>query len=207
VRPDSPIRTGRDLVDAMKKNPAALSFGMGAARGGTYHLAMGVLLHAAGVDMKPVRMAFFTGGGQITQLLGGHVDVAVGGLASAAPHAESGKLRIVAVSAPQRIGGTLASVPTWEEMGLKGSYASRRSIIAPKGITPEQIAYWENVLRRVAESDEFRKAAERSQWDVTFKGAAAARQSMQAEYGQLKGLMAYLGLIKSADAPVQQANR
>ena len=96
VRADSPIRTGRDLVEAIKKNPAALSFAMGAARGGTYHLALGVPLHAAGVDMKPVRMAFFTGGGQITQLLGGHVNVAVGGLASAAPHAESGKLRIVA---------------------------------------------------------------------------------------------------------------
>lgn len=207
VRADSPIRTGRDLIEALKKNPAALSFGMGAARGGTYHLAMGVPLHAAGVDMKPVRMVFFTGGGQITQLLGGHVDVAVGGLASAAPHAEAGKLRIVAVSAPKRINGALASVPTWEEMGLKGTYGSRRSIFAPKGVTAEQVAYWEGVLRRVAESDEFRKAAERNQWDVTFRGAADTRELMQAEYGQLKGLMAYLGLIKSADAPMQQANR
>ena len=207
VRADSPIRTGRDLVEAIKKNPAALSFAMGAARGGTYHLALGVPLHAAGVDMKPVRMAFFTGGGQITQLLGGHVDVAVGGLASAAPHAESGKLRIVAVSAPKRIGGALASVPTWEEMGLKGTYGSHRSIFAPKGVTPEQIAYWEGVLRRVAESEEFRKAAEKNQWDVTFKGSAETRQLMQAEYGQLKGLMAYLGLIKSTDTAMHQANR
>ncbi len=206
VRADSPIKTGRDLVEALKKNPAALSFAMGAARGGTYHLAMGVAMHGAGVDMKPVRMAFFTGGGQITQLLGGHVDVAVGGLASAAPHAESGKLRIVAVSAPQRIGGALASVPTWEEMGLKGTYGSRRSIFAPKGVTAEQVAYWEGVLRRVAESEEFRKAAEKNQWDVTFKGSAETRQLMQSEYGQLKGLMAYLGLIKT-DVSVHQANR
>lgn len=206
VRADSPIRTGRDLVDALRKNPAALAFAMGAARGGTYHLAMGVPMHGAGVEMKPVRMAFFTGGGQITQLMGGHVDVAVGGLASAAPHAESGKLRIVAVSSPKRVGGALASIPTWDEMGLKGTYGSRRSIFAPKGVTAEQVAYWEGVLRRVAESEEFRKAAERNQWDVTFKGSAETVQLMQSEYAQLKGLMAYLGLIKT-DTPVQQANR
>ncbi|MGZ8156573.1 MAG: tripartite tricarboxylate transporter substrate binding protein, partial [Burkholderiales bacterium] len=200
VHPDSPIKTGRDLVEALKKNPASLSFAMGAARGGTYHLATGLPLQGAGVDIKPIRMAFFSGGKQVTQVLGNHADVAVGGLASAAPHAEGGKLRIVAVSAPQRLTGALANVPTWEELGFKaGTYGSRRSIFAPKGITAEQVAYWENVLRRVVESDEFRKIAERNYWDATFKDAAETGRLLQAEYGRLKGVMAYLGLVKSAD--------
>jgi putative tricarboxylic transport membrane protein len=196
VRVDSPIKSGRDLVEALRKNPGSLSFAMGAARGGTYHLATGLPLQSAGVDMKPVRMAFFSGGAQVTQVLGGHVDVAVGGMVSAVPHVESGKLRVIAVSSPKRIGGVLASVPTWEELGFKGTYGSRRSIFGPKGITSEQVAYWEGVLRRVVESEEFRKSAEKNQWDATFRGSAETREFMEAEYAQLKSVMTFLGLVK-----------
>jgi putative tricarboxylic transport membrane protein len=141
-------------------------------------------------------MAFFSGGAQVTQVLGGHVDVAVGGMVSAVPHVESGKLRVIAVSSPKRIGGVLASVPTWEELGFKGTYGSRRSIFGPKGITSEQVAYWEGVLRRVVESEEFRKSAEKNQWDATFRGSAETREFMEAEYAQLKSVMTFLGLVK-----------
>lgn len=115
---------------------------------------------------------------------------------SAVPHTECGKLRVIAVSSPKRIGGVLASVPTWEELGFKGTYGSRRSIFGPKGITSEQIAYWEGVLRRVVESEEFRRSAEKNQWDATFRGSAETREFMEAEYAQLKSVMTYLGLTK-----------
>ncbi len=195
VRADSPIKTGRDLIEVLKKDAASLSFGMGGTRGGTYHIAAGLPFQSAGVDIKPIKMAFFAGQ-HATQLLGGHVDVAVGGLANVIPHVESGKLRLIAVSTSKRLEGVLASVPTWEELGFQGTYGSRRSIFAPKGITAEQVAYWEGVLRKVVESEDFRRTAEKYQWDVTFKGAAETRKFMEQEYVQLKRVMTYLELAK-----------
>jgi putative tricarboxylic transport membrane protein len=71
-----------------------------------------------------------------------------------------------------------------------------RAILAPKGITPAQIAYWEQVMYQIAASDEFRKSAERVQGEAVFKNAAETRRHMAAEYAQAKSVMTYLGLIK-----------
>ncbi len=71
-----------------------------------------------------------------------------------------------------------------------------RAILAPKGITPVQVAYWEEVMRKVAASDEFRRSAERNQGVAVYKNAADTRKHMEAEYQQAKSVMTYLGLIK-----------
>ena len=69
-------------------------------------------------------------------------------------------------------------------------------MIAPKDITAAQIIYWEGVLRRVTESEEFRRIAERNQWDVAFRDAAQTRKFMEADYAQMKRVMTYLGVVK-----------
>jgi putative tricarboxylic transport membrane protein len=193
VRTDSPLKTGRDFVEALKKSPDSLSIGLAST---TYRMALGFPLQAAGIEIKPVKMVVSTGGAAIIQTLGGHVDVSVGPVTTAIPHVASGKLRVIAMSSPKRMGGALASAPTWEELGFRGKMGSWRGMIAPRDITSAQVAFWENVLRRVVESEEFRKSAERNQWDATFKGAAETRSFMEAEYKELKSVMTYLGLAK-----------
>jgi len=68
--------------------------------------------------------------------------------------------------------------------------------IAPKGITPAQIAYWEEVMRKVATSEEFRASAERAQGEALYRNAADTRKHMEAEYEQARSVMAYLGFFK-----------
>jgi tripartite-type tricarboxylate transporter receptor subunit TctC len=63
-------------------------------------------------------------------------------------------------------------------------------------MTSAQIAFWENVFRKVVESEEFRKLAEKNQWDANFKSAAETRKFMDSEYGELKEVMTFLGLAK-----------
>lgn len=69
-------------------------------------------------------------------------------------------------------------------------------MIAPRDLTPAQVAYWEDVLRKVIHGEAFKKAAEKNQWDVDFKGAADRRKHMDEEYAQAKNIMTYLGPIK-----------
>lgn len=197
VRAESPIKTGKDLVEVLKKNPAALSIAISSAAGGTHHITVGLPLQSGGVDIAKVKLVSFNATSDaVTALLGGHVDVMSGGTVQIAPHVESGKLRVIAVTSSKRMTGALASGPTWPELGYKGVFENWRGVIGTKGMTPEQTAYWEGVLRGVVQSDEFRKYAERNQWDDTFKGSAEMRSFLDNQYGELKGVMSFLGLAK-----------
>ena len=197
VRAESPIKTGKDLVETLKKNPAALSIALSSAAGGTHHITVGLPLQSGGVDITKVKLVSFNSTSDaVTALLGGHVDVMSGGTVQISPHVESGKLRVIAVTSSKRMTGALASAPTWPELGYKGVFENWRGVIGTKGMTAEQTAYWEGVLRSVVQSDEFRKYAERNQWDDTFKGAAEMRTFLDGQYGELKSVMAFLGLAK-----------
>jgi tripartite-type tricarboxylate transporter receptor subunit TctC len=90
----------------------------------------------------------------------------------------------------------LSNVPTWAEMGEKGTFENWRGVIGAGGITKAQTAYWEGVLRKVAESDEFQKFAAKNQWVVDFRGAAETKAFMKEASGDLKAIMDALGFAK-----------
>ncbi len=193
VRADHPLKTGTDLVDAVRKQPDSIVFGVGNT---SHRIAIGMVLQSAKVDIKKVKMVVLKQGTQAINAMGGHIDIALSPLAQLLPHIESGKLRVLAVSAPKRKPGVLANVPTWPELGHKdGTYETWRSVLAPKDITPQQTAYWEDVMRKVVQSEDFRRAAEKFQWDVDFKGAAETRKHMEEEYARTKSVMSFIGLI------------
>jgi putative tricarboxylic transport membrane protein len=197
VRADSPIKSGKDLIDTLRKNPDAVSIAISSALGGTHHITVGLPLVSAGVDTSKIKLVAFNSSGEaVTALLGGHVDVVSAGTGNVSPHAESGKLRVLAVTSPRRMTGAFANVPTWPEQGYKGVFENWRGIMAARGITAEQTAYWEGVLKRVTSSDEFRDYARKNQWDANFKGPAESRKFMEEQYNELKAVMTHLGLAK-----------
>ena len=76
VRNESPIKTGRELLDRLKKDPTSLSLSFSSVAGGANHIAAGLAFKAAGIDVKKVRAVVFDSAGKaITAALGGHVDV------------------------------------------------------------------------------------------------------------------------------------
>jgi len=113
VRADSPIKSGRDLVDMLRKNPQAASFGISTSLGGANHTTLLTCLRAGGVDIRKLRAAVFPGGAATTTaVLGGHVDVVNTGLGNMIGYMREGKLRVLAISSPKRMWGDFANVPT-----------------------------------------------------------------------------------------------
>lgn len=197
VRPDSPIRTGRDLIEALARNPESLSLALSSALGGTHHISFGLPLQGSKVDSRRLKfVAFNSSGAAVTALLGGHVDVASASTGNIAPHVEAGKLRAIAVTSAKRIGGPLAVAPTWQELGMKGTWDNWRGVMAPKNLTPQQVAYWDHVFGAIVASDPFRKLVAQNQWDANYLNAADTRRFMEAQYTELKDVMAFLGLAK-----------
>ena len=76
VRADSRFKTGRDIIAALKANPAALTFGIANSLGNSNRQAVARALAAGGIAPSTAKSVVFqSGGNAITELLGGHVDV------------------------------------------------------------------------------------------------------------------------------------
>jgi putative tricarboxylic transport membrane protein len=197
VNTNSPLKTGKDLADRMKKDPKSLSLGFANAFGSSRHIAAGMFIKALGGSPRDLKPVVFKGSAEaITALLGGHLDVVVIGAVNAVPHIGSGRMRIVGVGAPQRLGGPLAVYPTWKEQGIDVAYGSWRAIFAPKGITAPQLAYWEGVLRKASDSPEWKGDLEKNFWTPYFVTGAQLRKNLEQEYAETKAVLLDIGLAK-----------
>ena len=197
VRADSPLKTGRDFVERLKKDPASLSIALSSALANANHLAVAMIAKNGGVDVKKMRIVVFNSGSEtMTALLGGHVDAVAGPANLAARHLPEGKIRVLGLAAPKRLGGVLAQVPTFAEQGTPGVLANWRSVIGPKNMPPAQVAYWDQVLAKVVQSDEYKKEVERNLADPIYLGSREARKFWDQEYAELKTLINELGLTK-----------
>ena len=113
VRPDSPYRSLKDLVDAARAQPGKLNYAS-AGNGTPPHLAGEMLKQMAKIDM--VHVPYKGVAPAITDLIGGQVQAMFAVAPSGLPQVKGGKLRALAVSSPKRY-SQLPEVPTVAEMG------------------------------------------------------------------------------------------
>jgi putative tricarboxylic transport membrane protein len=197
VKPDSPIKSGRDLVERLKKDPAALSFGIATSLGNPNHQGVAVALKEAGIDVRKLRTVIFpSGGAATTAMLGGHVDVVPITAAFAASMARQGQVRLLAVTAPTRLPDVLADVPTWREQGYEAVVSNWRGLFGPRGMTPAQVAYWERAFKRFVDSEEWKKELATNFWRSEFMGSAETRKYLDQDYVQARAFLTELGLAK-----------
>ena len=197
VRADSPIKDAREFIDTLRKNPAAYSVAIGTAIGNATHSSFAHAMKVAGVDIKRLRSVVFNSGGEsMTAAMGGHVDVAAGAVSTVIAHVRSGKLRVLAVGAPHRWAGELASAPTWRELGVDSAQDVWRGLAGPPGLNAAQIAYWDSALPQVFKDPEWRKDVERNLMANVYKNSADTLKHWQAEYADVKALFTEMGLTK-----------
>jgi tripartite-type tricarboxylate transporter receptor subunit TctC len=135
----TPADTGwnsvRDVVEASRKAPAPLQYGS-AGGGSPHHLAMEMLQTATGVkfDHIPYRGSQLA----IPDLLSGRFRVMVTDLTPALAHIRSGKLKVLATTAPAR-SVLMPEVPTFAEAGYPAVQAvAWQGVVAPAG-TPKAV--------------------------------------------------------------------
>jgi len=197
VRADSPLKSAKELVDRLKKDPSALSVSIGTSLGNAGHLAYALAMKAAGVDIKKLKtVAFNSAGDGITALLGGHIDLASTPPSAVLQHVQAGKLRVLALTAPTRAHGELANVPTWKELGVNSTHEVWRGLIGTRGMTRAQIAYWDDVLGRLVKTDAWKKELEQTQIENVYRNSAETVKYLKAEYDESRVILTDLGLAK-----------
>jgi putative tricarboxylic transport membrane protein len=195
VRTESAIGSGRDLLERLKRDPYTLSIGINTA-GSSLHIVAGMIVKAAGGDPKKARYVVFQGAELMTAGIGGHVDAIVTVASNIQPHVDAGKLRMLAVAAPRRLSGALASVPTWKEQGLDLVMTNWAGVVGAKGITPQQVAFWDRLLAAAVATAEWKAFLETNQWEADYLGSADFIRFLRAEELKLKAALTDLGLAK-----------
>jgi putative tricarboxylic transport membrane protein len=197
VRGDSPARSGAELLEGLRAAPEAWPVGIATSAGNTNHIAVALAAKAAGADVKKLRVVVFNSGGEaMTALLGGHVSMVVTPAANLIPHQQAGRMRVLAVAAPARLAGALATVPTWKEQGVDAVVANWRPVIGARGLAPAPIAFWEQAFERVAQSDEWRAEIERTGGVNNYMGHRQLVKFFDAEYARFRAILSELGLAK-----------
>jgi putative tricarboxylic transport membrane protein len=196
VKADSGIKSGSDLIARLKANPTSVSIAFSNI-GSANHIGAGLVMKTAGLDVKKLKFVAFKGASEaVTALMGGHVDVVASSGSTVAPQVESGALRLIAVAAAKRM-RAYPSVPTWREQGVAASFSNWRGVIGPKGMTPTQIAWWDDILGKIVRTDEWTKEVAQYGWESEYLNSADSRKFLERQHEELKGILGELGLAKN----------
>lgn len=196
VRADSPIKTVKDLLERLKADPQSIATAVGSARGGTPHFVYALTAKSAGVDPRRLKVITFGGAAEsVTNLLGGHIDLQAGSLDNVIPHVRAGTVRLLCISGAQR-SAALPNVPTLKEQGIDVVQGGWIAVMAPRGLTEAQIAYWEGLLERTAANGEWKKMLDADALEAMFLKGQVARDYLKKEYELSRVLLGELGMAK-----------
>ncbi len=152
VHPSLPAKSFKEFLALAKSKSGQMSYSTSGIYG-ALHMPMEMFLHAANLKMRAVHTN--GGGPAITILLGGHVEMTVGGPAAVASHVKAGRLRPIVGWGAKRH-EAFPQVPTFKEMGYDIEYYIWAGMFAPRG-TPEPVMKTlRDAVRKAVDDPEFK---------------------------------------------------
>ncbi|MPZ37094.1 MAG: hypothetical protein GEU95_03350 [Rhizobiales bacterium] len=191
VRADSPFKTLRDVMNA------ALKEGSKIRQAGGSPLARDALVRQLLMAESGAKWAFVSfpsGGERIAAVLGGHVDFVLLEPPEAGELIRAGKLRAVVQIAEKRLPG-FENVPTLPEAGFKvPNVPQARGIIGPPDMPADAVAYYEDLLSKMARSATWQKFLQTNQLDDAYLNAKATTAFLGDYEKQLRAILVQSGV-------------
>jgi putative tricarboxylic transport membrane protein len=194
-----PYKSGAELLAGLKANPTSLSIAVAPGLGTGPHIAIAALAQNAGIDPAQLRIIPYSSSAEaMTALLGGQLDLLPSTSENVQAMVAADKVRAYGVSAPQRLGGVLAGVPTWREQGDDVVYNNWRGVVGPRNMTVDQVAFWTKVLSAISQSDEWKQDARNSFVEPDLQGPAVFADTLKNDDAQERAVLGHLKLLKTA---------
>lgn len=186
VPANSEIQTVEEFVEHWRANPTGTSLA-GGSLGSIDHFATGMMAREIGIDPEDANYIAYSGGGEaLSAMLSGTTTGGMSGYNEVAGQIEAGQLRLLAVSAPERIEG--ADAPTLQEAGIDVALSNWRGFVAPQGLSEGETAELAAIVDEMRNSAEWQEVLEKNSWTdsyLTGEDFAAFIAEQQAEADQL----------------------
>lgn len=191
---NSPLKTAKELADAVKADPGKVRWAGGSA-GGVDHIAAGLFAKVVGGDPTKINYIPFSGGGEaLAAVLGGRVTAGISGYGEFEGQIKAGKLRIIAVTSPTRLDGVDA--PTLKEGGIDLEIANWRSVFAPPGISAEGRAALLATVDKLVKSKEWAAVLKQKDWDDAYLPGDQFGAFLKDEQVRVRDILTTIGLVK-----------
>ncbi len=190
----SELKSLADLVAKLKADAGAVAFGGGSA-GGTDHILAGLVAKAAGADLTKLNYVPFSGGGEaLAAVMGGHVAAGISGYSEWAGQIESGELRALAISAPEKQAGI--DIATLKEQGVDVELANWRAIVAAPGIDDASKKALADVVDATVKSDSWKKILADKKWTDLYLPGDAFATLIKDENARITDVLKSIGLVQ-----------
>lgn len=196
VRADSPYKTAKELIDAIKANPGKLK-SSGTGQGGIWHLAIAGMLQSLKVD--PAASPWVPSNGAapgLQDLVAGGIEIVPCSLPEARSLIDSGKVRSLAIM-DSKPAALYPNVPTLKDAtGSDWTLAAWRGIVAPKGLPKDIADKLLAALEKVHKSAEFNDFMKQRGFGVIWAPSAEFAAFMDKSDKDLGAVMKAVGIAK-----------
>ena len=196
VNASRPWKNLKEFVDDAKKRPGDISYSSSGVYG-TLHMAMEMLTHGAGINLKHVPYA--GAGPALTALLGGHVDTLASGPAVVIPQIKAGKIRPLAGWGAKRV-AALPDVATFKELGYDIEFYIWAGLFAPRGTSPAVMKTIRESVKRAVDTAEFKTAMDKLQTPIAYLDAPEFQKFWDKDAKMLADAIKRIGKIEIPEA-------
>ncbi|GAA4725961.1 Bug family tripartite tricarboxylate transporter substrate binding protein [Brevibacillus fulvus] len=178
------------LFADLKADPKSLTLAGGSAPGSVDHLTFMLPAYKYGIDPKTIKYVSYDGKAQsMTALLGGNADILSSVAGEVEQYLKAGKVKVLAIDAPERLGGTFQDVPTIKEAGIDSELVIWRGVFGPKEMSPEAKAFWEDTLKKLSESENWKQELQNNSWQADYKTAEQFTKVLEEQNRSLQELL------------------
>ncbi|MCG7499533.1 tripartite tricarboxylate transporter substrate binding protein [Vibrio sp. Of7-15] len=196
VAADSKFTSWEQVSAAFKENPRSVKIAGGSARGSMDHLVVAAAFKGEGFDARKVRyIAYDAGGKAMAALLSGETQLLSTGLGEVLEMSKNGQVRILAVTAPERLPAA-PNIPTLKEYGNETVFANWRGFFAAPGTSQEKLDEWNQALSKMYKTEQWATVRDRNGWIDNYKADKDFYKFLEDQEKQMGDLMRELGFLK-----------
>jgi putative tricarboxylic transport membrane protein len=194
MRADSPLQTLSDLMTKLAVDPRSVAWA-GGSLGGTDHILAALLTRQAGGDPARMRYAPYAGGGEsIPAVLRDDTTVGVNSHQEFAAEIAAGRLRALAISAPQPV--PAIGIKTFKEQGVPLQLIDWRGVVGAPGIEAAQAQALDELMARMTRSPAWQQAIAQRQWLDLHLPADPFKSFLDEEQANVRKLLSEAALVK-----------
>ena len=196
VRSDSEIENLADMLARFRADPRSVKVAGGSVRGDLDHLVPALALRAAGEDPRKLAYVPYDAGGKaLAGFLTGEGDVLSTSLSEAMEYYRAGGLRIIVVSAPERVASAPA-IPTYVEQGVDFEFVNWRGFFAAPGIDPNLADRYSSLLAEMLATPAWEELRSRNGWQNFYLDRDEFTDFLARQESDIRTLLIELGFLR-----------
>ncbi|MEC1748478.1 tripartite tricarboxylate transporter substrate binding protein [Bacillus mojavensis] len=175
----SSMKSGKDVLKEIKMHPGKVKIGFSPGLGNDDQLSFVRAADMYGIDPFDIEFLQFDSSEELIQALIRHeIEAASMTVSEAKPYERNGEITLAVVTSEKRLPG-FPKVPTWKEQGIPFVFSHWRGVLGPKNMSEEEISYWDQALKKVTSSPEWKKKINEQDWESFYLNSKETKRFLE----------------------------